>query len=434
MTRTFGIRREDKNLWERRVPITPEHMASILSSGDLTALVQPSTLRVIPDVDYGAVGARIHEALDAADVVFGVKEMPEAFFLPGRAYVFFSHTIKGQPYNMPMLRRLLSLGCTLCDYERIADDKGRRLVFFSRQAGQAGMIDSLHLLGARLGHEGLKTAFEDVGMAHSYGSLAAIREAFKSIGQRLVTEGLPEDVSPLVVGFAGYGNVSQGAQEVFDLLPHVAVEPEDLLSASLPRCPEQPLVKVVFREEHMVTRRQPGAFDLKEYYERPGEYQGTFSRFLPHLHVLVNGIYWEERYPRLVTLSDLRELWSGPKSPRLRVIGDVSCDLNGSVECTVKTTMPDAPSYVVDAATGEITMGVHGQGPVIMAVDNLPAELSMDSSQWFSQSLHPFVGPLVRADRRVPFERYRLPEALRRAVIAYNGELTPDYQYLAEAL
>jgi alpha-aminoadipic semialdehyde synthase len=398
----------------------------------MAAIVQPYPQRVFSDEEYLGAGARVEEALDEADVLFAVKEIPTHLFLPGRAYAFFSHTVKKQLHNMPMLKRLLELGCTLVDYERIADDQGRRLVFFSRQAGQAGMIDSLHLLGRRLSHEGYSTAFADVGMAHEYEDLGATRRAFGRVGQRLQDEGTPPELSPLVVGFAGYGNVSLGAQEVFGYLPHSVCSPEDLLASRVPRT--HPLVKVVFREEHLVERLGGGAFELPRYYAHPEEYRGVFARFLPRLHLLVNGIYWDERYPRLVTFEDLRQLWSGATPPALRVIGDVSCDLGGSIQCTVKATKPDEPSYVVHPEDGRISMGVEGRGPVILAVDNLPAELSRESSLFFSEQLRPFVGPLTTADRSVPFDRYVLPAPLRRAVIAYNGELTPDYQYIAEAL
>lgn len=441
MTHTFGIRREDKNRWERRVPIVPEHLAAELGQGDLSAVVQPSTLRIFPDAEYAQAGAHVEEPLDAADVVFAVKEIPKDLFLPGRAYAFFSHTIKAQPYNMPMLARLLELGCTLVDYERIVDDRGRRLVFFSRQAGQAGMIDTLHLLGARLSLEGIETPLSTIEMAHAYGDLDATRAALAPVADRLAAGELPGELTPLVVGFAGYGNVSQGAQEVFDLLPHVEVSPEALLAGEVDADPKRPLVKVVFREEHMAAKRgadddeaAEGAFDLQDYYAHPEGYEGRFARFLPHLHVLLNGIYWETRYPRLVTRRDLAALYGADDPPRLRVIGDVSCDIEGSIECTVRATLPDEPAYVYEPATDQIRMGIQGRGPVIMAVDNLPAELARASSVHFSTSLRPFVAPLVRADRSVPFDRYDVPAELRPAVIVYNGELTPDYQYLAQAL
>lgn len=432
MTRTIGIRREDKNIWERRVPLIPKDLERILEDGDLAAVVQPFPERVFADEAYRQAGARVAEDLSSCDLVLAVKEIPTALFQPGGAYVFFSHTIKAQPYNMAMLRRLLELGCTLIDYERITDDKGRRLVFFSRQAGQAGMIDTLHLLGARLAAEGMDTPFVDLRMAHTYSDLDEAKAALALVGAKIVEQGLPSAISPLVFGFAGYGNVSGGAQDVFDVLPATPLTPDELEAGDL-RCTG--LVKVVFAESDMVEPQTPGAgFDLQEYFRHPERYRGRFARFLPRLHVLLNGIYWEDRYPRLVTNADLRTLWESEAQPRLRLVGDVSCDIEGSIECTVKSTMPDAPSYVFDPLTQEHTMGFEGRGPVVMAVDNLPAELSRESSVFFSESLRGFVADVVRADRSVPWQDYDVPPPIRRAVIAYNGELTPDYGYLQRSL
>jgi alpha-aminoadipic semialdehyde synthase len=293
------------------------------------------------------------------------------------------------------------------------------------------MIDTLHLLGRRLALEGLENPFSAVEMAYAYGGLDAAQGPLEQVGKQIEAGALPSALTPMVFGFAGYGNVSQGAQQVFDFLPSTEVTPEALLAGELPPAG---LVKVVFKEEHMVEPVGDAPFELQRYYDHPEEFRGSFARFLPHLHVLMNGIYWEDRYPRLVTNADAQVLWSGDAPPRLRIIGDVSCDIDGSIQFTKKVTMPDDPSYVYDPVADEIVMGVEGNGPIVMAVDNLPAELSKESSVHFSESLHGFVPAITRASRDVPFEQYDVPGPIRRAVIAYNGELTPDFQYLKQAL
>jgi alpha-aminoadipic semialdehyde synthase len=153
------------------------------------------------------------------------------------------------------------------------------------------------------------------------------------------------------------------------------------------------------------------------------------GRHLDHLTVLVNGVYWEPGHPRVVGLDDLQRLWSGG-APRLRVIGDVSCDLNGSIEATVRLTTPGDPVYVYDVAAGRPVAGYDGRGPVILAVDNLPCELPVDASQHFGDALLRFVPPLARCDFSVPYDRLALPDELKRAVIVHRGALTPPYAYL----
>jgi alpha-aminoadipic semialdehyde synthase len=151
------------------------------------------------------------------------------------------------------------------------------------------------------------------------------------------------------------------------------------------------------------------------------------------LHALVNCIYWEPKYPRLITKEQIRELYAEGQ-PTLRVIGDISCDVEGGVEVTVKATEPDDPIYVYHPDTEEIASGVEGRGPVMMAVDILPTELPRESSAYFSDILKTFVPAIAAADYGEAFEALDLPPELKRAVICHLGELTPDYRYIASYL
>ena len=151
---------------------------------------------------------------------------------------------------------------------------------------------------------------------------------------------------------------------------------------------------------------------------------------MQHLTLLANCVYWDQRYPRLVTCAQLRELFAGPTPPRLRVIGDITCDVNGSIECTVRATEPDDPIFVYDTQTGEAPSGVAGCGPVILAVDHLPCELPVDSSVQFGDALLPLVPQVAGADYDRPFEESGLGPELRRATIVYRGKLTEPFRYL----
>jgi Alanine dehydrogenase/PNT, C-terminal domain. len=190
------------------------------------------------------------------------------------------------------------------------------------------------------------------------------------------------------------------------------------------------LYKTVFREEDMVEPIDPNAkFELQDYYDHPRKYRSTFDSHLPFLTVLVNCIFWTPVYPRFVTKESLKQLFLGNTEPRLRVIGDISCDIEGSVEVTVRATMPDNPVFVYDLAKDEARDGVEGKGPVIMAIDNLPAEIPLESSVFFSAALKSVVPSIIRADFSGDFENCQLPEAVKKAVILYRGRLTPDFEY-----
>lgn len=430
----IGIRREDKSCWERRVPVTPEDARSLKDEHGVEVYVQPSPNRAFSEAEFRAAGAVMQEDLAPCPVIFGVKEIPLEQFAPGKTYVFFSHVIKGQPYNMPMLQRILDLGCNLIDYEKIADDQGRRLIFFGRFAGIAGTLETLWALGRRLAWEGAPTPLTAIRHPHAYRDLAEAKAAVAEVGAAIRAERLPEAVTPLVIGVAGYGNVARGAWEILDLLPIKSIEPEALAALEGGASARHVIYASTFREEHMVEPLTPGEpFDCQRYYDHPEKYRGIFERYLPYLSVLVNGIYWDARYPRLVTRESLRALY-GQGTPRLKVIGDISCDIEGSIECTVRATEEDAPVYVYDPFTGQTTDGYAGAGPVVMAVDILPAELPRDASAEFSAVLAPFIPAIAHADFGAPFEQLALPPAIKRAVIVHRGTLTPDFRYIEQYL
>jgi alanine dehydrogenase len=433
MLQSLGIRREDKNKWERRTPLIPSHVKELVEESGLNITLQPSSIRIFSEEDYRSAGARITESLEACDIILGIKEIPPELLRPGKAYVFFSHTIKGQDYNMPLLKRLMDLGCTLIDYEKIEDSSGGRLVFFGIQAGQAGMIETLAALGKRLEAEGLDNPFAAIRQPFRYASLVEAKEAVREVGARILSEGLPQSCLPLICGFAGYGRVSQGAQEIFDLLPFETIRPEDLNEfMDQGAFPSRRLAKVVFKEEHMVRPRGKQPFRLKDYYDNPEKYEPVFASYLPHLSVLVNAIFWSPRYPRFVSREDLASLWNGPSPPRLRVIGDITCDIDGSMGCTLKATEPDQPTYVYDPITRKIHPGVEGRGVVVMAVDNLPCEIALESSIAFSESLMPFIHPLATADFSKPLDESGLPDEIKRATILYKGTLTEPFAYMKQ--
>ena len=427
----IGIRREDKSRWEGRVPLVPDDIRTLIKQHGLEFQVQKASNRAFPEEQYEKAGAQVVDDLKAAPIIMGVKEIPVPCFESNKTYVFFSHTIKAQPANMPALRKIVELGCTLIDYERIVDDQNRRLVFFGRFAGLAGMIDTLWALGQRLDHEGIITPFSMIQPAHRYENLEHFSKEIAKVAAVIRSEGMPKEICPFVCGFAGYGQVSQGAQNIYDQLPTKEVSPNEL--ASLPADPHV-CYKVVFREEHMVSRIDASKpFELQEYYKQPELYQAAFYHHVPHLTVLLTGIFWTPKYPRLITQEQFQKLFAG-KQPHLRVVGDVTCDIDGAVACTTRSTTPDNPIYVYEPASGETFDGVAGNGPVVLAVDFLPCELPVDASKYFSGALSPFIPALAGADFSGKLEDSGLPPELQRAVIVYKGRLTEPYSYLQSEL
>jgi alpha-aminoadipic semialdehyde synthase len=436
MAARIGIRIEDKNEWERRTPLIPAHIKELNDKHGVEVWVQASPIRAYTQDEYTQAGVKVVDDLSDCPVVLAIKEIPLELFQPGKTYIFFSHTIKGQKHNMPMLQRLLDLDCQLLDYEKITDKNERRLVFFGNYAGLAGMIDTLWALGQRLAWENTETPFSEISQTHRYSTLDDAKAAIRDVGQQIAQKGLPQHITPMICGFAGYGNVSRGAQEIFDLLPFEEIPPAELAAFSERRDHSSHLVyKTVFREQDMVEPRAPhSAFHLQDYYDHPEKYRSKFKGYLPFLTLLVNGIYWSPRYPRLVTRRHLDELFNSIQQPRLRIIGDISCDVQGAIECNLRATNPGNPIYVYDPLTERAQDGYQGRGVVVLAVDNLPCELPRESSAHFSTTLMPFIPEIAQADYNAPLEQCGLSPTLQRAVIAWRGQLTPDFGYLEEHL
>jgi alpha-aminoadipic semialdehyde synthase len=434
MNNRLGIRHEDKYVMERRVAIPPAHAKKLIENG-LEIFIESSPKRIFKDEEYKNAGAKVTKTLADCPVIFGVKEMPVSFFEKDKTYIFFSHVIKGQPYNMPMLIKMMEKKCNLIDYEKIADDTGRRLIFFGRFAGLAGMINSLWSVGERLRVQGLETPFTRIQQSHRYNSLKDAEKAVKEVGEIIRAEGLPEELTPFTIGFTGYGNVSKGAQHIADLLPTVEITPDDLLELKKRKRYSNKLVyKIVFKEEDLSATKDPDQkFELHDYYNHPEKYKNQFEQYVDHLTILMNCMYWDDRYPRLITKDFIEEVYKHGEM-KLKVIGDVTCDPDGSIEFTHKGTEIEDPVFVYDPVKREPAMGFKGDGILVMAVDILPSELPRESSESFGEALFNFVPAIVKADYSVDFKSLKLPNEIKRAMILHQGELTPDYKYIEEYL
>ena len=432
MTFTLGIRKEDKNKWERRVPLIPGHLKELKEKFGVETIIQPSKIRTFSDKNFEDADVVINEDLSSSSVVFAIKEIPIDFFEPGKTYVFFSHTIKGQKHNMPMLKKMMELECNLIDYEKITDKKGRRLVFFGRFAGLAGMIDTLWAFGQRMRWKRIKTPFSEIKQTIHYKNLDEAKLHLEEVGNRIEQEGLPDSITPFVIGFAGYGNVSKGAQEILDILPIEEISPKQLKAIG-ENSSNKVVYKVVFKEEDTVEPiLNDENFDLQEYHDQPNLYHSVFHQYINRLTILMNCIYWDKQYPRLITKKFMKENYDC--RTKIQVIGDISVDINGAIEFTEKATSPDNPIFVYNHLSGEIIDGYAGSGIVVMAVDNLPCEVPRESSQAFSDILLPFVPPIVKADFSVDFDNLDLPPEIKKAVILHHGKLTPDYRYINKFL
>jgi alpha-aminoadipic semialdehyde synthase len=425
----IGIVHETKNRWERRVPLVPEAVAALVRDG-IEVRVERSPSRAFRDEEFAAAGATLVDDATDCRLLLGVKEVKKHQVKPGATVMCFSHTIKGQSHNMPLLRHFIEQGANLVDYEVIVDEKGQRTVAFGRYAGLAGAHETLWTLAHRmaaLGHPNPLTALRH---AVDYSDLTEMTASARAALEALRRSG-PEVMAPLVVGVTGDGRVSRGALEYLQAVGAIPCTLDECIALPVD-APGDRTLRVLHVTNDMVYEwaGQQRRFDFAHYLANPQLYISRCAMYLPFMKALINGLYWDERFPRILDDSTARRLWASGVLPP--VIGDVACDIRGGVEWTVMATENDAPAFVYDPSTGAATVGVEGRGVAIMAVDNLPTALPRDASVDFSRALMPYVRTFFEADLREGVEG--LPPALQNAVVVAGGRLTPRHQGLSRFL
>jgi alpha-aminoadipic semialdehyde synthase len=446
MQNTIGILREGlSKKGEKRAAVTPEWAKHIVEWGH-KLIVQPAAhpeteeiKRAFNDEEYKNSGAEISEDLSPADVIFGLKEIDTDRILPNKTYLFFSHTHKGQKKNRSMLQALVKNNSTVIDYELIRTDKNIRLVTaFTYNAGYAGMVDSLWTLGKRLKINGVPNPFELINQAIEEEHLNKAKESFNLAAREIELNGTPEELPPIIVCILGKGKTAEGTREMFDILPHEDIRIEQLQeiyqNGSRKKLYALHIdIEEIYRikKDSQLSVKEYNNLDVKEkwqvYFDHPELFETNLDKVLPYITVLMNCIIWSNKYPRTTTKSLIKMTYNDDKT--LQVIGDITCDPNGSIEFS-KETWIDDPVYIYNTETETITDGFEGDGIAVMAVTNLPCEFSADASIQFGGNLAPFYKNIVSTDYKKSFADSGLAPEIKSAVIMWKGEFAEEFKYM----
>ncbi len=424
----IGILRETKNKWERRVPLVPAEVRGLVAGG-IAVRVERSPTRALVDAEFEAAGATLVDDATDCRFIIGVKEVKTSQVKPGQVVMCFSHTIKGQSHNMPLLQHFIDQGSTLIDYEVIVDDAGVRQVAFGRYAGLAGAHETLWTLAHRLAALGHPSPLTGIRHAVEYRDLAEMVEHTKGLLAELRKEG-PAALTPFVVAVTGDGRVSKGALEYLELVGAIPCTVNEAISLPTDSPDDRTLRVMHVHGGDLFVTAGTRRFDFEHYLAHPSRYLNVGAMYLPYCRAVINGIYWDARFPRILDDSTLRRMYAEGTLPP--ALGDVSCDIDGGIEWTVMATQNDEPAFVYDPATRKATVGVTGEGVAIMSVDNLPCALPRDASFDFSRALIPYVKTFYEATYSDGVGG--LPSALQNAVVVAGGKLTPRHQGLARFL
>ncbi|KAM7325471.1 hypothetical protein ACRRTK_015724 [Alexandromys fortis] len=412
----MALRREDVNAWERRAPLAPKHIKGLTKLG-YKVLIQPSNRRAIHDKEYARAGGILQEDITEACLILGVKRPPEEKLMSKKTYAFFSHTIKAQEANMSLLDEVLKQEIRLIDYEKMVDHRGSRIVAFGQWAGVAGMINILHGMGLRLLALGHHTPFMHLGMAHNYRNSSQAVQAVRDAGYEISLGLMPRSIGPLTFVFTGTGNVSKGAQAVFNELPCEYVEPHELKEVSKTGDHRKVYGTVLSRHHHLV-RKTDGVYDPVEYEKYPERYISRFNT--------------DDAKSLLAPVKSSAAPVEGcPELPhKLVAICDISADTGGSIDFMTECTTIERPFCMYDADQHIIHDSVEGSGILMCSIDNLPAQLPIEATEYFGDMLYPYVEEMLLSDASQPLESQNFSPVVRDAVITSNGVLTDKYKYI----
>ncbi|MEO8066990.1 MAG: NAD(P)-dependent oxidoreductase [Flavobacteriales bacterium] len=398
MYKKIGIIREGKQPVDRRVPLTPLLCREVLDAHpDLDLVVQRSPMRAFMDAEYEIEEVPLVDDLGDRELILGVKEVPVEMLMPGKSYLFFSHTIKKQPHNRKLLRTIMDRGITLIDHELLTDAKGDRVLAFGKWAGVVGCYNAFRAWQVHHGSPDMEPAnecYDRAEMERHLADLPLLRD--------------------LRIVLTGGGRVGKGAMEVLDKRGVLRVDAEAFLTGTF----DGPVYCVAGSEE--IYQRVDGKpFDKAAFHADPSGHVSTFARFAHRAHIYMACHFWDPRGPKLLSAADL-----GDERISLRVIADISCDVGGPIDSTLHSTTIARPFLGYDRASAtECTVGQAGS-ITVMAVDNLPCELPRDASEAFGRDL---------VDRVLPNFLGEDPTGMiERATIVRKGALTERYAYLSE--
>ncbi|SCV73183.1 BQ2448_7108 [Microbotryum intermedium] len=447
---TLGIRAEDaKRIWERRSALTPTHVQRLIRNGKHKVLVMPSEKRCFTDQEYQAAGATItNDLLPHCDVIVGIKEIPQPHLLltPSQAptkqptYLFFSHTHKGQSYNMPLLSTMLESGARYLDWELLTAPKGpsgklERTTAFGHFAGFAAMCDGLSLLGTKLlASRGVDTSLiRLVRPSSSHG--------VEELNQQLVRAGKEWNrpkTGVVTISVAGKGRVGNGAREVLDAFGVKWVDLKGLKTVVAdPNSDKNKIYAVHLELSEYLKHKDGKAFDREEYRSHPANFVSRFdTEVAPYTTLFFNGGYWAPGCPRILSTSQLAKIQKYGSPERMLAIVDAACDFDGALEFVKAATTIDDPVIQYNANSETISREPSQKGTTqISAVEIYPASLPKDASEHFSNSILPYVEALLEDPKTRQVEKGdEIAESLRRATLVEGGRLTPGHEHLYVAL
>ena len=394
----IGIVRESRND-EYRTPIVPADIKKFKKNNtNINFIIQPSNNRCFSDEEYELCGAKINENLNECSIIFGVKEIDPNILINNKTYLFFSHTFKidKKQKNIgkdkkELLLSILNKKIKLIDYENIREKNGNRCLGFGRFAGIVGCYNTLNLFLKVVGKQSLASAYK----INDYERLVLnLKNLYFPKAKVLVT---------------GDGRVSKGVIELLNQTNIKEVSKKDFLEKKF----DDPIFCNLETKDYVINNSSTN-FNLEHFIKNPREYSSSALQYLKETNIFISAHYWEPSSPKIFENEDLKNL------PSLNIVGDITCDINGSVPTTIRSSTIEKPNYWIDRNNLK-EIEENNDGIAVMAVDNLPSELPRDSSAEFSEGIIKEV---------LPFLLNEDDGRILNGTITTDGSFLEKYNYL----
>jgi len=391
----LGVIREGKIPEDRRVVLLPKQCKRLEALyPEVKVLVQSSIVRCIRDEEYEAEGLPILENMDDCDVLVGVKEVSIKDLIPHKTYFFFSHTIKKQESNRKLLQAVLAKNIRLIDYECLTDQKEERIIAFGRYAGIVGAYNAFRTWGLRYKLYEMHRAIDC--------------KDYQDLLQELKKVQLP----PIKIALTGRGRSGEGALEIIKILGIRQVDPKVYLKEDF----KEPVFVHLASSDYYKPKNVKIPFEV--FYENPEFFEGNFLPFAEKTDLFISTHFWSPKAAALFEMKDIQKA-----AFRIKVITDITCDIEGSIPTTIRASTIADPLYDINPQTlQEERAFSRPENITVMAVDNLPTELPFGASEDFGEQFIEKVLP--------HFFNNDAEKVLEKATIAQNGVLMPRFSYL----
>ena len=295
------------------------------------------------------------------------------------------------------MHAILEKTIRIIDYEALITEHGHRIVAFGRWAGIVGAYNAIWTYGKR----------------YNLFTIKRVHDCFDF--EDLKTEYLKVKLPSIKIVITGGGRVSKGVMEVLLAMNIKMVSP----AAFIERVFDVPVFCQLNTRDYC-KHKSGGSFVRSSFYSSPEDYQGDFLKYAQVADVLIAGAYWDPRAPVLFEREDVLK-----NNFKIRIIADITCDIQGSIPSTLRSCTIDEPIYDYNPSEDVVELPLTDEANItVMAVDNLPCELSRNASESFGDELINNVLPYLIGKDTLG--------RIANATVAERGRLSSKYDLLKD--